>query len=557
MNAKKAADVVFHIQDEPKLKRKLQARHLEMIAIGGTIGTGLLKKSGGAIFTAGPLGALLCYAIIGLQVFGVATSIGEMATFLPIDGAFSALPTRFVNPSLGFASGWNYWLNWALTLPAELSAVAGLMTWWVPQSTVQGWIWSLTYLVPLAGVNMIGVDGFGEVEFVLSIIKIIAIVIFLLIGTAVWFGAGGKTGPLGFRNWSPPIQGSDPFNQFLNVAGAFTTAFFSFGGTELVGLTAGEAANVRKSVPKAINGTFYRILIFYIGSIFIVGVLLPPNSEILNPDNPAGIAQSPFVYVFSIVGIPAAADIMNGVIIVAAISAANSAIYACSRTLLRLAADGSAPSILARVNKQGVPMLALAVSLSFGLVAVVGSYAAGPTGSDKVFGWLSQLISLGIMAAWMVMSLTHLRFRYGYIAQGKKLSDLPYIAPFFPYADILSLSIGGVVTCFMLMFSFYQGNFVATEECPTYFCATWFINNSWVYCGVPLVVGLFVGHALYTGSKSGKGLLSGFTLVRYEDMDFETGRYVETEEEIAENARDAAKPKGMVNWAKRMVSKKE
>ncbi|KAI8614937.1 amino acid permease/ SLC12A domain-containing protein [Chytriomyces sp. MP71] len=548
----------MHTQPEQKLQRKLQARHLEMIAIGGTIGTGLLKKSGGAIFTAGPLGALLCYAIVGLQVFGVATSIGEMATYLPIEGAFSALPSRFVNKSFGFASGWNYYLNWVLTLPAELSAVAGLMSWWVPQSKVASWIWSLTYLVPLAGVNLIGVSGFGEVEFVLSIIKIIAIVIFMIIGTAVWFGAGsGGQGALGFRNWSPPIQGSDSFNQFLNMAGAFTTAFFSYGGTELVGLTAGEAANVRKSVPKAINGTFYRIIIFYIGSIFIVGVLLPPNSAILNPNNPEGIAQSPFVYVFKTVGISAAADIMNAVIIIAALSAANSSIYATSRTLMRLAEDGSAPQLFARVNKQGVPVYALAASIGFGLVAVVGAAAAGPSGSDKVFGWLSQLISLCIMMSWMAMSVTHLRFRWGYVAQGRSLADLPYIAPFFPYSQILSLTIGTLLSGFIVLFSFYQGNFTASASCEAFFCEVWFINNSFIYAGVPLVVMLFVVHAAYTGLRSGKGILSALALVPYEDMDFETSKFVETEEEVAENARDAARPKGLVNQVKGLLNKKK
>ncbi|KAI8614839.1 amino acid permease/ SLC12A domain-containing protein [Chytriomyces sp. MP71] len=504
-----------------------------MIAIGGTIGTGLLLRSGGAIARAGPIGALLCFAIVGLQVFGVASGIGEMCTLLPVEGAFSAMPTRFVNPALGFAGGWNYWIVWCLTFPAELAGIAGLMGYWLPD--VSSWIWSLVYLVPLAGVNMVSVTGFAEVEFVLCIIKIFAIVLFMIIAVLYWFGVGHSDGVLGFRNWAPAVVGSDSTDSFLRIGATFTTAFFSYGGTELVGLTAGEAANPRAAVPRAINGTFWRILIFYIGSIFLVGVILPTTSPVLAQHS---TSMSPFVYAYQAVGISFASHFMNLVIIVAASSAANSSLYACARTLLRLAEEGSAPSIFARVNKRGVPINSVLAVTLVGLIAVVAAYASGPKGSGQVFDWLSGVISYGIMANWMIMSFTHLRFRRGYSMQGRKLEDLPYIAPFYPYADYVSLTIGSVVTVFLFISAFYN-----RAGTPNWFNTQWFLDNSWTYCGVPLIIVFYIAHG---------SLKSGFALVKYEDMDFETGRLIETEEEKSFNDALKAKPKSWAEWGQRI-----
>ncbi|KAI9342270.1 amino acid permease/ SLC12A domain-containing protein [Obelidium mucronatum] len=448
----------------------------------------------------------------------------------------SHFPARFVTPALGFASGWNYWLVWALTFPAEFAGIAGLMSFWVSKEQVASWIWSLVYMAPIVGVNMFPVTGFAEVEFVLCIVKIFAIVLFLIIGTFVWFGVGQTTGPLGFRNWSPAIVGDSGLNRFLNIGRSFTTAFFSYGGTELVGLTAGEAANPRKSVPRAINGTFYRIIIFYLCSIFLVGVLLAPDSPILKAKS---IKDSPFVYAYTQAGIKFGADFMNLVIIVAASSAANSALYACARTLMRLAQEGSAPRIFAKVDKRGVPVNSVILVALFGLIAVVVAYSAGKEGTGLVFDWLSGVISYGIMANWMIMSYTHLRFRRGYLAQGRKLEDLPYVAPFYPYADYLSLTIGSVVSVFLLVSAFYT-NGVAQAD---FFTTQWFMDFSWTYCGVPLILTLFFAHGL---------LKSGFKFVSYEEMDFETGKLIETAEEKTENDRLHDKPKNLKEWGQRI-----
>jgi len=514
--------------EDHNLKRKLKGRHLQMIAIGGTIGTGLLLKSGQAIATAGPLGALLCFSIVGLQVFGVVTGLGEMCTLLPVGGAFSQIPARFASEALGFASGWNYWVNWALTLPAELSAVASLMAFWVSPEVVAPWIWSFIFLVPLAGVNLIGVKGFGETEYVLSLMKVIAIVVFIIVGLFVWFGIQGN-GALGFKNWDPAIVGDTGLLRFANVGTALVTAFFSYGGTELVGITAGEANNPRKSVPRAITGTFWRILLFYIGAIFLVGVILPPDSDYLLADS---VLLSPFVYVYEVVGIPGAADIMNAVIVVAASSAGNSSIYACSRTLLGLAEEGNAPKFLAKVDTRGVPMTSLLITLGFGCVAFIGGYFSG---SAAVFNLLSSFISVNTLVAWMAINFTHLRFRRGYLSQGRKLEDLPYVAPFFPYSDYISILVGCICLVFLLFGAFYE---------VTDYDLDWWTNNAWIYAGVPMLIGLYLAHGF---------LKDTFKLVPYEDMDFETNRLVETPEDILENEVDAEKPTNGKAWFKKLV----
>ncbi|KAJ3073651.1 hypothetical protein HDU98_000993 [Podochytrium sp. JEL0797] len=519
-SAKEALDTTA---EGGKLHRTLESRHLEMIAIGGTIGTGLLLKSGNAIATAGPVGALLCFALVGLQIYGTAAAIGEMTTYLPVEGAFSALPLRFVNPAFGFASGWNYGLNWCLIFPAQLAGIANLMLFWISSATCPSWVWSLVYLVPIIGLNCFPVSNFAEVEFYLSYIKVIAIVVFLMVSFCVWFGAGTGTGALWFTNWSPAIQGVGSIDQFVNIAGGFTTAILSFGGTELVGLAAGEAENPRKNVPKAINGTFFKIFAFYILCIFFVGVLLDPNDPILQA---VTVNTSPFVYVYKSIGIGFAGDMMNAVIVIAVATGANSAVYACARTLTGLSAEGSAPKIIGRVDKRGVPVVSVAVIALFGIAAVVAAYTAGPDGAGYVFDWLASVISFNMLTAWVFMLVCHLRFRAGYLAQGRKLEDLPYIAPFYPYMDYLCLTLAAFSAFCMFLSAFY-----GVDE----YNVKWFTSNAWVYAGFPFSVTCYFSHAAFK---------SGFGLVKYEDMDFESGKYIETAADREANEQEEERPKG-------------
>ncbi|KAJ3397970.1 hypothetical protein HDU92_000071 [Lobulomyces angularis] len=433
-------------------ERKLEGRHLTMIAIGGTIGTGLFLNSGALMSTVGALGLLLAYFISGTAVFFVVCSLGEMATLIPISGSFNSYASRFVDPALGFTSGWNYFFSWVITLPLELQAAASFLNRWLPN--VNQYALMAILLAVLVLVNCFAVDGFGEVEYWLSIVKILAIVFFIVAGfIALGKGIGGTfmynlTMEQGLK-LNPPLNlTADAGGPFLgapaglalkNIIVAMIGACFSFGGTEIVGITAGEAKNPRKAVPRAINGTFWRIMIFYIISVFLIGLLLPATFDKFQSEDK--ISKSPFVFALSAAKIPGVEDFMNAICLVAVISTANSSIYASARSLMALAQEDRAPAIFAKTSKNGVPYLSVALTVLIGCIAFSGSLF----GDGVVFNWLINVSGSTIIVTWWMINLTHLRFRKAYKAQGYRLQDLPYRALFFPYGCYFGLFFTGAV----------------------------------------------------------------------------------------------------------------
>ncbi|MDO4913940.1 MAG: amino acid permease, partial [Bifidobacteriaceae bacterium] len=343
------------------LKRTLASRHLTMISIGGAIGTGLFVASGATISTAGPGGALIAYTLIGFMVYLLMQSLGEMATYMPVSGSFGEYGRRFISPSFGFALGWNYWYNWAITVAAELSAAALVMKYWFPNTP--GWIWSLIFLVLLVVLNALSARAYGEGEFWFSVIKVVTVIIFLILGILTIIGIiGGHNA--GFTNW---VTGQAPFvNGGMGILAIFMVAGFSFQGTELVGVAAGEADNPEKTVPHAIRTIFWRILLFYIGTIIVIGFLIPYTDPNLLDSDVSSIAISPFTLVFQRAGVAAAAAIMNAVILTSVLSAGNSGLYASTRMLYALAKNGDAPKIFTHTSKHGVPVNALIVTTLIG-----------------------------------------------------------------------------------------------------------------------------------------------------------------------------------------------
>lgn len=256
--------------NENQLHRGLKARHMNMIAIGGAIGTGLFVALGGSLSAAGPGGALLAYGIIGIMVYFLMTSLGEMATYMPISGAFETYASKFVDPALGFALGWNYWYNWAITVAAELVAGAMVVRFWLPDSNPV--MWSAIFLTILFLLNFASAKVYGESEFWFAGVKVLTIIIFLIVGILMILGILGGKSP-GFENWT---VGDAPFaGGALAIINIFMIAGFSFQGTELIGVAAGESEDPEKNVPKAIKTVFWRIMIFYIGAIIVVGFVLP------------------------------------------------------------------------------------------------------------------------------------------------------------------------------------------------------------------------------------------------------------------------------------------
>ncbi|MEK4664093.1 amino acid permease [Priestia sp. FSL H7-0729] len=413
----------------PSLKKGLRARHMTMIALGGSIGTGLFLASGTAISTAGPGGALIAYAAVGIMVYFLMTSLGELATFMPDSGSFNTYAARFVDPALGFAMGWNFWYNWAVTIAAELAAATVLIKYWFPDSSSM--LWSLLFLVLIFALNVLSVKGYGESEYWFAIIKVATVIIFLAVGVLMIFGImGGEA--VGFSNFTigdAPIHGG-----FFAVLGVFMAAGFSFQGTELIGVAAGESENPRENVPRAIRQVFWRILIFYILAITVISLIIPYTHPNLLKGDLENIGVSPFTLVFEKAGLAIAASVMNAVILTSVLSAGNSGMYASSRVLYALARDGKAPRFLGKLNKKGIPMNALLLTTAVGMLAFLASLF----GDGIVYTWLLNASGMCGFITWLGIAISHYRFRRAYVAQGRDLNDLPYRARWFPFGPIFA-----------------------------------------------------------------------------------------------------------------------
>lgn len=472
----------------PALKRSLRARHLQMIAIGGAIGTGLFLASGGTIAQAGPGGALVAYVVIGVMVLFVMQSLGEMSTHLPVSGSFQTYATRYVSPSFGFATGWNYWFNWAITVAAELVAAGVIMSYWLPD--VPGWIWAALFLALLTGLNALSARAFGEGEFWFAAIKVTTVIVFLGLGILMIIGVMGGDSP-GFRNWT---AGDAPFaGGWVSVIAVFMIAGFSFQGTELVGIAAGESEDPRRNMPRAIRTIFWRIMLFYVLAIAVIGFLLPyTDPRLLASADSGDVKASPFTLVFERAGIGIAAAVVNAVILTAVLSAGNSGLYASTRMLHALADEGKAPKIFARLNSRGVPIMALCATAAIGLFAFLTSIV----GSGAAYSWFLNVSGLSGFIVWVGISWSHVRFRRAWLRQGRSLDELPYVAPFFPVGPILALVVMLIVIGGQNFQAVLDGHVAAVLSS---------------YIGLPVFLAVWGVHRAVTGRKS--------RLVSVESMD--------------------------------------
>ncbi|KAI5999785.1 amino acid permease-domain-containing protein [Pisolithus orientalis] len=464
-------------------KRAMQSRHLMMLAIGGTIGTGIFLSAGSAIALAGPGSALLSYVVVGLFVYTVVISLGEMAAMYPVSGAFSVFGSRFVSPALGFTLGWNYWFQWALSIPSELTAAAIILEFWAPQ--IQPWQWALIIIVPIFPLQLIHVRVYGESEYWFALIKVLMIVIFILVGLIYdWGGINGHPGPglSNFHNSQAFVGG------FSNFAQTFVYAFYSFGGVELVAVAAGESDRPYKSVPRAIKATFFRIVLFYILAILTIGLCINwKDPTLLTSAYNSDVTASPITVVFQRAGFGAAVHIVNAVLLTAVLSATNSAFYGSSRMLLSLARSGQAPKVFGWVSKRGVPIPALLISLGVACLTFLTTI----WGEGVVFTWLLNLTGISALLVWGSIGVISLRFRAAYHAQGRSLADLPYVQPLFPVLPV------GVVLLAVLMF--IAEGYAAVKEQP--FSPR---NVVAAYIGVALYLVLYVGYIVYERFILGK-----------------------------------------------------
>lgn len=399
------------------LTRSLKNRHIQLIALGGTIGVGLFLGSAGAIHKAGP-GLLLSYAIGGIAIFFIMRALGELLTYRPVAGSFASYAEEFVGPFAGFVTGWSYWFMWVVTAMAELTALGIYVHFWLPD--VPQWVPGLCALAILYGANTLAVRVYGELEFWFALLKVITIVGLIVAGLAVIFFKLGALGPTAsFANlWSH--HGFMPFGP-LGVLLTLQIVMFAYLGVELIGVTAGEAENPAVVLPRATNSIIFRILLFYLGALVVIMSVIPWDE--LNPD------VSPFVLMFEKIGVPGAANLINAVVITAAASSCNGGIFSTGRMLYSLALNGQAPKALARLSPRHVPAAGVHASAAVMLIGVILNYIV----PKEVFTWVTSISLIGALWTWIIIMYSHSKYRRA-VGQGRA-RGVSYRMPGFPYVN--------------------------------------------------------------------------------------------------------------------------
>lgn len=407
--------------DSSTLKRGLSARHIRFMALGSAIGTGLFYGSAEAIRLAGPA-VLLAYLVGGAAVFMVMRALGEMAVHDPVAGSFGHYASRYLGPLAGFLTGWTYTFEMIIVALADVTAFGIYMGLWFPDAPQ--WVWVLSIVFFIGALNLCSVKVFGEMEFWLSLLKVTAIIAMIAAGLGIMmFGFGAGHDSTGVSNlWSH--QGFMP-NGITGVIASFAVVMFAFGGIEIIGVTASEAKDPEKVLPRAINTVPVRILLFYVLTLFVLMAIYPWNS--------IGQNGSPFVAIFSSLGISSAANILNLVVITAAISAINSDIYGAGRMMYGLAQEGLAPKCFSRLTRNGVPWMTILVMAIALLCGVVLNYLI----PKNVFLIIASIATFATVWVWLMILISQVAMRRS--MSKENVARLTFPVPFWPVAPILTI----------------------------------------------------------------------------------------------------------------------
>ncbi|KAK1715285.1 amino acid permease [Colletotrichum lupini] len=506
------------------LERKLKSRHVQFLALSGAIGTGLFVGSGQVLSLAGPLSAFICYAVTGLNLYCVINCLGEMAAWLPIPGAVPIFAARFVDPALGFTLGWNYWYQFAIGVPIEVTVSVVILDYWdhaIPQAAL-----ITIFFAAMVLVNCLPVRIYGEAEFFFGAIKLTTIIGLIILMFIITVGGGPSGDAIGFRYWHDP----GPMNEYLRPGAlgrflafwkVFIQATFSYGGSEMVVVASGETENPRRNIPKAIRRVFWRIAIFYVFAIFLVGLCVSsgdPNLLNAISSSSPGAAQSPFVIAISNAGIGTLPSIINGAILSSAWSAGNSFFYASTRVLYAAALDGKAPAIL-KWERFGVPYACVAATSALGCLV----YLNVNNRAAEVFFWISNLSAVSTLIVWASVCYTYIRFYQCLRHNGIDRDTLPYKAPMQPFLAYFAIVFCLVVAFFNGFDAFFPGRFSAKTFLPP-------------YIDIPIFLSLFLGYKFVKKTK----------FVKISEMDIWSGK---AEIDRLEPTWPVVKPR---NWLERI-----
>ncbi|KAI6157445.1 amino acid permease-domain-containing protein [Pisolithus tinctorius] len=536
------------------LHRGLSARQVQMIAIAGTIGTGLFLGTGRSLAEGGPASMLICYTLVGLIVYVTLLLLGEMATQYPVAGSFNAYANRFFSPAYSFALSWNYWFNDAVSMASDLTAAQLVLQFW---TTWNPWVVSLLFWVFLVSINAVHVRAYGELEYWLSFLKVITIVIFIIVGILVNVGVNTSHKYIGFHNWTIPDA---PFvGGFGGFARVFVTASFAYGGTESLGVTAGETRNPSRNMPRVVRFVFWRILIFYVLSILLIGLNVPWDYPGLSNKT---TTTSPFTIVFQLAGSTAAASFINTVILTSVLSAGNHALFAGTRVLYGLSVVKPrryAPRIFSRTTPSGVPVFALLATSSVSVLCFGSSYI----GSGQLWGWLQNIVGVSNQIAWLSIGLASWRFRKAWLVQGRPIEELKFRVgwtwPWGPYFVIITVSALILIQGWTSIYpTFSPIDFVSLYiEIPVMVVMyiVWLIVKATVARSAPPdVSGNTLRHANETTPLTGRrksrkiDLRAAFDIVDILTVDLHEDEYVEVNEDGAEDRAREQRLSGRFGW---------
>ena len=479
--------------ESKELRRDLNMRHLCFLALGSGVGTGLFMGSGNILKYGGPGSLMISFVLLGFMVITVIFAVGELVSVFPSSASYAEMLKRFVHPSAGFAIGINYVTTWLIILPTELTVSCMAISYWDKDEVVPKGVWVAIILIAVFSVNLFGVRFFGEFEMLTTSIKMAGCIGFIV--ACIVFACGGANSEhVGAHYWHQPGAFKNSFKGFCN---SFAFTALAYGGTEIIGVTVGESSHPRRHLPKAAKYVVYRVLIFFILSLFMVSLLVPS-------DNPELSNYSPFVMAIESGGVRALPQIFNAVTLISFISVANAAVYTASRLLYTMAEKHFIPSIFLFSDKHGRPIAGYIFVFLFGLLG----FLVYSSSEDEVFNWLGSISGMSVILLWFSIALAHIRFRFAWKRAGHSVKDLPWSSPLGIWGSLIALTLNMLV----LMATFYISVFPIDEaQSDGYARAKEFFQS---YLSVVIMLFSFFLHLITTRSK----------FIRLSDIDLQTGR---------------------------------